>query len=140
MSAWLSVWASGFRSQTFMLEVNLLSPCYGFLSPVAQVTLICISCQGLAIPASTHKKRMTPSNLFLGKQAGGLHSVGGGPSVEAGRSEESVVLTVGSSDGHGLAKAVEIGRREEMEVPVAVFADRLPVTWKGVRAYQLVFS
>lgn len=70
----------------------------------------------------------------------GLHSVGGGPSVEAGRSEESVVLTVGSSDGHELAKAVEIGRREEMEVLVAVFADRLPVTWKGVRAYQLVFS
>lgn len=60
--------------------------------------------------------------------------------MEAGRSEESVVLTVGSSDGRGLAKAVEIGRREEMEVPMAVFTGRLPVTWKGVRAYQLVFS
>lgn len=36
--------------------------------------------------------------------------------MEAGRSEESVVLTVGSGDGCGLAKAVEIGRSEELEV------------------------
>lgn len=60
--------------------------------------------------------------------------------MEAGRSEGSVVLTVGSGDGRGVAKAVETGRREELEMPGAVFAGRLPVTWKGVRAYQLVFS
>lgn len=110
-------------------------PLLGIFVTVAQVNLTRTSCQGLAIPGSTHKKRATPSNLFLGKQ-----SDGDGPGVEAGRSEESVVLTVGSGFGHGLAKAVEIGRREELEVPVAVFAGRLPVTWKSVRAYQLVFS
>lgn len=35
---------------------------------------------------------------------------------------------------------MERGKREELEVPVAVFAGRVSVTWKCIRAYQLVFS
>lgn len=35
----------------------------------------------------------------------------------------SVVLTVGSGDGHGLAKAVETGRREELGCQWQILCD-----------------
>lgn len=39
-----------------------------------------------------------------------------------------------------MAKAAERGRRKKLEVPVAVVAGRLPVTWKDVWAYHLAFN
>lgn len=55
--------------------------------------------------------------------------------MEAGRSEGICGTHYG--DGLGLAKA---GKREELEVPVAVFAGRFSVTWKCILVCQLVFS